>query len=249
MKLNKLTLKCIRNEKGISLIFIAISIFVLLAFVGFGVDLGYMYLVKGQLQNAADAGALAGTGVLYPKNSSSLPSTITPDWTSAQSAATTFIKKNNAAGATLADADIESVQVGYWNLKQIPSGMQPYTTIPKGICSGSGNACTSDAGCNPSESCLIQDVPAVQVTLKKSGVSSFFARVLGWTEFSARASAVAATGYPDSGIGLFPVALTKCMVDSYFTQNPLPTLPPEIYIYGPYGPGVSGNVKMTHLGN
>jgi uncharacterized membrane protein len=34
------------------------------------VDLGYMYVAKGQLQNAEDAVALAAAGSLYPNNTS-----------------------------------------------------------------------------------------------------------------------------------------------------------------------------------
>jgi Flp pilus assembly protein TadG len=47
-------------EQGISLIHVAISIFVLLGLTTFVLDYGVMWLGRGQAQNAADAGALAG---------------------------------------------------------------------------------------------------------------------------------------------------------------------------------------------
>jgi Flp pilus assembly protein TadG len=48
------------SERGVSLIHVAISIFVLLGLSTFVLDYGVMWLGRGQAQNAADAGALAG---------------------------------------------------------------------------------------------------------------------------------------------------------------------------------------------
>lgn len=250
MNTSKMLVKCTGNEQGITVVFVAIAIFIILAFVGIAVDLGYMYVAKGQLQNASDAGALAGAGSLYPSNSSppgSFPSS--PNWTSAQSNATAFVKQNKAAGANLTDADIESVQAGYWDLKKkdaadcMKAGDCSGHT-PQGICSSDNNPCTSDSGCVQTitaQTCLIQEVPAVQVNLVKSGVHSFFARVLGWTEFSTKASAVAVSGFPDAipPGGLFPVALSRCMTESYFfnpdgSPKTLPTPPETIEIFSPY---------------
>src|SRR5580658_4608064 len=55
-----------KSEAGQSLIFVALLMFVLLAIMGLGIDMGYMRYQKGRLQEAADAGAIAGAGeVLY----------------------------------------------------------------------------------------------------------------------------------------------------------------------------------------
>jgi hypothetical protein len=48
------------NKKGQVLVFFAISIVVLLGFAALGIDVGYMYSVRHDLQRCADAGALAG---------------------------------------------------------------------------------------------------------------------------------------------------------------------------------------------
>ena len=50
----------VRSERGSALIFVAIAIFVLTGFSTFVLDHGVMWLARGQAQNAADAGALAG---------------------------------------------------------------------------------------------------------------------------------------------------------------------------------------------
>ncbi|MGA9392128.1 MAG: pilus assembly protein TadG-related protein [Candidatus Sulfotelmatobacter sp.] len=56
--------KKLRNESGQALIITIICLTVLLGFVGFAVDLGYMFYVKRQLQTAADSAALAGASIL-----------------------------------------------------------------------------------------------------------------------------------------------------------------------------------------
>lgn len=55
------------GERGISLILVTALLFVLFTFFVLAVDLAYIYYVRGQLQNAADAGALAGAGKLLPE--------------------------------------------------------------------------------------------------------------------------------------------------------------------------------------
>ena len=42
------------------IVFVALIMIVLIGFLGLAVDVGHLYMVKSQLQNAADAGALAG---------------------------------------------------------------------------------------------------------------------------------------------------------------------------------------------
>ena len=41
-------------------VFVALIMVVLIGFIGMAVDVGHFYVVKSELQNAADAGALAG---------------------------------------------------------------------------------------------------------------------------------------------------------------------------------------------
>lgn len=49
-----------RNERGQTLVFIALAIIVILGFAALGIDVGFMYSVRHELQRSADAGALAG---------------------------------------------------------------------------------------------------------------------------------------------------------------------------------------------
>lgn len=49
-----------RSDKGQVLVLVALCLFVLLGFAALGIDVGYMYSVRHELQRCADAGALAG---------------------------------------------------------------------------------------------------------------------------------------------------------------------------------------------
>ena len=224
-----------KSNKGFVTALVALAMFVLIGFVALAIDLGYAYLVKGQLQTAADAGALAGAGTIYPANSSPSPATFPPpNFADAQISANAFVKYNSAAGANLSDANIVSIETGYYNLERNPSGIQPQSTIPTGKCSSTGSMCNpvANSGCAATEECQFQDVPAVQVTVQKS-VPTFFAKVFGIDAFPITATAVSVTGPAQSVKGLFPLAVSKCMVDNYFgPAHPVPL--PEITVSGPY---------------
>lgn len=56
--------KLFKSESGQSVLIIAISLVVLVGFAAIGVDIGRVSVTKGQLQNAADAAALAGAQAL-----------------------------------------------------------------------------------------------------------------------------------------------------------------------------------------
>lgn len=63
--LKALNLARLRDQSGVTVILVAILLFVLLSFAALAIDLGNLYVVSNELQNAADAGALAGARVLY----------------------------------------------------------------------------------------------------------------------------------------------------------------------------------------
>lgn len=66
-----------RSDKGQVLVLVALAIFVLLGFAALGIDVGYMYSVRHELQRCADAGALAGASAFVEGdwNDSSVRST------------------------------------------------------------------------------------------------------------------------------------------------------------------------------
>jgi len=103
----------LNNQKGLALVYTAILMLVFCAFLGLAIDVGYMYVTRGQLQNAADSAALAGASRLSGF----------ANQTGARNEAVRFASKNLAATK---DVEISSdgtnvlsasndVTVGNWN--------------------------------------------------------------------------------------------------------------------------------------
>ncbi len=57
----------LKRERGQTIVVVAGALFILLAISALAVDMGYYYVVRAQLQNAADAAALAATGYIGHK--------------------------------------------------------------------------------------------------------------------------------------------------------------------------------------
>ncbi len=212
------------NNKGSALVFIALAIFALVAVLGLSIDLGHLYVVRGELKNAADASALAGAAVLYkdPLNPGATPAL---DFTRARTAATNFISQNKSDGMNLTTGTIGT---GYWNFSL--NILDPENITP-----------TS------------QHVPAVTATISRSSgnnggpVSTFFAKVFGADQSAVSSNlatrpSVAVSGFPGTvpGGSLFPMALSSCMTDHYFSQDPLPSPATTINISSVYIPGGTG---------
>lgn len=118
------------SNRGIAVIYLVVLLFALVAFVALAIDLGYMYVSKTKLQNAADAAALAGAARL---NGSAFT-----NQTGARLEAQRFALTNRAANDNVYidtnDTNISSVNnsydgdvvLGFWD------GTTCTTTIPTG---------------------------------------------------------------------------------------------------------------------
>ena len=210
--------KVIRNEKGMALVYVAIALMMLFAMLGLAVDSGHLFTVRGELQNAADASALKGAWHLYTRPT--VPTQIpTLQWNTAISKAQEMIGENSSDHTPLSDAMVDA---GYWNLD---SNILQETTL-------------STPG--------PRDVAAVRVSTSRSEGSNggpgdnFFMQIFDRDRTAVGSRpAIAVIGYPQNvpGASLFPMALSKCMTDHYFSQVPLPDPPPQIQISSPYLPG------------
>jgi len=94
----------------------AIGLTVLIAFGALSIEVGNILVVQNELQNAADAAALAGAEYLYPASSSGIPG-----WSSASSYASKEVALNLANGVKLTAG---TVQTGYWDLTGAIKGIQ-----------------------------------------------------------------------------------------------------------------------------
>ena len=64
MKFSFKLLEKVRNQAGATAVIVAITLPMLIGFTALAVDVGYMHVTKNELQNVADAAALAGAGYL-----------------------------------------------------------------------------------------------------------------------------------------------------------------------------------------
>ena len=100
------------DQSGSVAVISALCLAVMLGLAAVVIDLGHAYVVKRELQNAAEAGALAGARAL------SLPATTTTKfWANGTATATSTVKLNFAGGAQLSDYDAANVQAGYWDTR------------------------------------------------------------------------------------------------------------------------------------
>jgi hypothetical protein len=184
------------DQSGAMAIIVALLLVVLLALGALAVDYGHMAWVQSELQKAADAGALAGAKKLAPY----VGSPLSPDWSSAQTAAGQVVRLNQADAQTLSEC---GVTPGYYRLSD--KTLQSPAIIP-----------------------TTADVPAIQVVVaKKTGhnggpLPMLIAPILGLPTVDLEARAVAMLSFP-SGMpvgGLFPLAAAKTIVDLYWTRNP-----------------------------
>jgi len=98
-----------KNEKGATAIFVALILTLLLGFAALGIDVNYLYGVRNELQNAADAGALAGASVLFTNDCTitDIDDVVIPE-------AEKVAKANKTGNHVLEDIEI-TVQIGHWS--------------------------------------------------------------------------------------------------------------------------------------
>lgn len=194
------------SQGGAVAILVGLFLIVLLTIGALAVDLGRAWGVKSELQNAADAGALAGAKAFngYALIYQSASGAGGPDWapasTAAWTAATNYTTANRANGQNLT-ATQTIVLVGYWNT--VSSAFRPVTSTAY----------------PPSPVPVAYDVPAVKVTVVPNTVATTFARAIGTTSIAASASAVAVVAgmappaSDTTGTAIFPMAVNQCVFE------------------------------------
>lgn len=180
----------------------SIGILVCLGFGGLALDIGHLVSVKGELQKAADAGALAGARALNL-------GTPIPNWTDGQTIASQTVQKNKADGNVILSAQI---QAGYWDLSwnssTAPANLKSQSITPSNL-----------------------DVPAVKVIIRRdtgqgnAPVSMLFGPVLGKTTVPVSVSSVGALikQSPVNNIppgDAFPMTVPQTWVQQHWNADP-----------------------------
>jgi Putative Tad-like Flp pilus-assembly len=175
-------------------------------FGAFAIDVPRVFAVSGELQNAADAAALAGAAAL--------PSTTNaPNWAGAATAATAAIPLNASDGVKLSAG---TVRTGYWDFAASSPAIQAPSTVTLPV--------------------PASKVPAVRVTITRDAstngglVALFLGALLRKPSTADSATAVAVIAPPSTmpAGGLFPVVLDKCVYDQYWdSQTNQPKIDPS----------------------
>jgi Flp pilus assembly protein TadG len=95
------------DQRGAAVVVTALGLVGILGVAGLAVDLGHLYVVKSELQRAADAGALAGAQALF-----SVAQPSTPQCSAALAKGTEIAQANLVEGSI---PTLATIQTGYWN--------------------------------------------------------------------------------------------------------------------------------------
>lgn len=191
-----------QQRRGIMALLTAFMLIILMACVAFAVDLGYIIAARAEMQNVADAAALAGASQLLdpsllqgsPSMSTALSTTMTNVRTQAQSYST----RNPCFNVALAlDSNTTNAATG-----DIVSG-----TLPTPY--------TQGAALTPSDPTTGPAPTAVQVrvhhdTVRNGSLSLFFARVLGTSSANLQATATARYQANISGFKISAPGYSTC---------------------------------------
>jgi hypothetical protein len=197
-----------RQPRGQTLATMAVSLIAVLGFIGLAIDIGMLMLARNELQNAADAAALAGAGAMYKRNDGTYETF--PNWIRARDSASNAVPFNKSMKQSLATS---TVTTGWWNVTGTPAGMQATTKTP----------------------ILTTDAAAVRVQIKKAAgtnggsVILFLAPLVGVQPMPIQASAVAVVSYPGqvNAGQLYPTAMSGCLFRTYWdTQTNSPKIDP-----------------------
>jgi Flp pilus assembly protein TadG len=187
------------KQKGAVTLLVALTLPILIGAAALAVDMAHLHVVRNELQNDADAAALAGARVLYNSTTGST------DWSLAQTQAQAAIALNRATGIQLTEG---RVQTGYWNLTGSATSLQGLPMTPT----------VNDA---PAVQVTVRKAEG-----QNSGpVRTFLAGILGTSTVPLQATAVAGVTSPGRASLTFPVAMSQCMYQKFWNMSAQPPAP------------------------
>ena len=194
--MNQKVKDAVDDQAGAMAVTAALFIVVLLGVAALAVDYGHMAWVQGELQKAADAGALAGAKAAVPYTGTPPQ----PNWFQGQTVAAQTVLLNRADAQFITDCQ---VQAGYWSLtgKTLQStAIIPTATDVPAIQVGVGKTAGHNGG----------------------PLQMLFAPILGVNTIDLAAKAVAIISFPtgEPPGAMFPLAVTQTIVNQFWHQDP-----------------------------
>jgi hypothetical protein len=181
----------LQDTKGATAVVTAIFLVVAVGSMSVAIDLGHLFLVKCELQAAADAGAMAGArGLLGIPAGATSPVAINPDCSRALTHSQNIVAANKSDGALLT-LPAGDVAFGWYD-----SGAKTFVF----------------GGCSDPKKVTAVKVVARKDSSANSSMPLFFGEFLGKKEIGVKAEAVALSdyaGYAPPGVGTFPLAVDR----------------------------------------
>jgi Flp pilus assembly protein TadG len=197
--MKKINFPFVQKQTGVVTVLVALTLPVLVGAAALAVDLAYLHVVRSELQNDADAAALAGARKLYVSGASAL------DWAAASSTASSAIALNRASGHALANGQ---VQTGYWDTSQTTAGLQALPLTPS----------ANDAP-------AVQVSLGKSDGQNQGPARTFLASMWGIVFAPVHVIAVAGVSSPGSVALSFPVAISQCMYQKFWDMSVQPPAP------------------------
>ncbi len=199
----------IRKTEGATAVVIALCLFAFLGVTSLAIDMGHLYTVRNQLQNSADAAALAGVEQLIQKDSNgNAVRNSTQATTAAMQVAQSQSQLDGLPTVTNAARNDLTLNFGVWNI---------YAGNPNTAWTLIGPTCTSTSNAN-----------ALQVTITRTAgtifgpVTNLFAQALGTPTSTVSATATAYLGFTNTvqtGAIQVPLALPSTGTGSPLASN------------------------------
>lgn len=169
------SIKILSRDRGAVIVLVAVILLLLIGITAMAIDLGYRHVVQNELQNVADAAALAATrelGAIYQAHSFSEHENFVAnsDQVNQIHLAAINTASKNQAGKINIVINPTDIVIGRWNTTDDPHRINPVT---------------------------LEQPNAVQVTARRDDaannpISTFFAGIFGISELTLRADATAA---------------------------------------------------------
>ena len=180
----------LNNQSGAIVVITAIMLTTLLGFVTLSIDTGHLVVTKNELQNAADAGALAGARELYSPDGSTIQISCNQ---TAYDIATSNLSEKSSVEVNWVSGNTGDIERGHWSFGRgdLARGFYPSASLSPVTLWGKS---LGDLDDDPNF------INAVRVTTRREAtpIASYFANLFGYTDFKQTATAVGYIGFAGS---------------------------------------------------
>lgn len=175
--------RLLRNHQGVMMILMTMALFSLIGFAALAIDVGHLFVVRSELKNAADAGALAGARSLYLADGTA----VNPESNrAAYDAAVANRSESLAVEVNWSGGNGGDVERGHWSFAT--GTFTPSSSLaPVDL----WNVSAADLDANT------DFINAVRVRTRREATpaTSFFARIFGFRNFGLSTESVAYAGF------------------------------------------------------